>query len=158
MGGDYDLLFCNDLANRITRKVLNVDSKEKKFDTQLLTSPMFFEYKVIQQNDQTVNLKATEKADATQNGTDGKCPSFTLNDVAKMSQDQISQIVFSFSKSVSETNFFDKKNDEYYFVRDALKSAPNMSEIPNSYLPTFQLFQIKKGMTKSNDGLKRCTL
>ena len=33
IGGDYDLLFCNDLANRITRKVLNVDIKEEKFDT-----------------------------------------------------------------------------------------------------------------------------
>ena len=48
MAGDYDLLFCNDLANRITRKVLNVNIKQKKFDTKLLTTPMLYEYKNMQ--------------------------------------------------------------------------------------------------------------
>lgn len=47
MGGDYELLFCNDLANRITRKVLGMNIKDKKFDTNLLTSPILFEHKTI---------------------------------------------------------------------------------------------------------------
>ena len=47
MGGDYELLFCNDMANRITRKVLNMNIEGKKFDKKLLTSPMLFEHKTI---------------------------------------------------------------------------------------------------------------
>lgn len=48
MGGDYELLFCNDLANRITRKVLNMNLKERKFKSKLLNSPILFEHKNIQ--------------------------------------------------------------------------------------------------------------
>lgn len=50
MGGDYELLFCNDLANRITRKVLNMNLKERKFKSKLLNSPILFEHKNIQQD------------------------------------------------------------------------------------------------------------
>ena len=54
MGGDYELLFCNDLANRITRKVLGMNIKEKKFDTKLLSSPILFEHKTMIENQTNV--------------------------------------------------------------------------------------------------------
>ena len=75
-----------------------------------------------------------------------------------MNQEQISKIVFSFNKSITDIDIFEEKDFQYNFLRDAIKSAPNMKEIPNSYLPSFQLFQIKKGITMSKDGKKRCTL
>ena len=46
------------------------------------------------------------KADALISGNNVN-PTFTLNDVVKMPQDQISQIVFSFNKSGNDTNIFE---------------------------------------------------
>ena len=100
MAGDYDLLFCNEMANRVTKNILKMNIKEKKFDTKLLTSPILFEHKNIQQN--KTNFEMT-KADALISGNHMN-PTFTLNDVVKMSQDQISQIVFSFNKSSHDLN------------------------------------------------------
>ena len=70
-----------------------------------------------------------------------------------MSQEEISRIVFSFDRKTCETNIFANKDFEYNFIRDAIKFAPIMSGIPNSRMPSFQLFQIKKSMTKSKEGI-----
>ena len=95
---------------------------------------------------------------STQKSDSSISASFNLKDVAHMNQEQISKIVFSFNKSITDIDIFEEKDFQYNFLRDAIKSAPNMKEIPNSYLPSFQLFQIKKGITMSKDGKKRCTL
>ena len=51
---DYQLLFCNDMANRIATKVLDTKKKNKKFETKLLNSQVLFEYK---------NFNSTHKSD-----------------------------------------------------------------------------------------------
>ena len=46
---DFSVLFCNDMANRITSKILNMKIIDKKFDSRLLNAPVLFEYKTIRQ-------------------------------------------------------------------------------------------------------------
>lgn len=96
MEHNYNLLFCNDLANRISSKVLNTKKKDKKFDSKLLNYKILFEYKNFDESKTNPDRQLVPKT----------C--FNLKDVARMPQDQISKMVFSFNKATTESNIFDK--------------------------------------------------
>ena len=49
-----------------------------------------------------------------------------------MSQDELSGLVFSFDKNTCQSNIFSEIDYEYNFIRDAIKMAPNMTEITYS--------------------------
>ena len=70
-----------------------------------------------------------------------------------MSQDELSGLVFSFDKKTCQSNIFSEKDYEYNFIRDAIKTAPTMTGITYSRLPSYQLFQIKKCFYESTLGI-----
>ena len=66
-------------------------------------------------------------------------------------------MVFTFNKNTHGSNIFCDQDYDSNYIRDSIKSAPSMRDIPNFYMPSFQLFQIKKGITKTKEGINRCT-
>ena len=70
-----------------------------------------------------------------------------------MSQEELSGLVFSFDNETCQGNVFSDNDYEYNFIREAIKTAPNMTGINYSRLPSYQLFQIKKGSKKSTAGM-----
>ena len=79
---DYELLFCNDMASRIATKVLDIKSKNRRFETKLLNTRVLFEYKNF--NVTRIDEQSTPKSSKTDSTNRS---SFNLKDVAYMTQD-----------------------------------------------------------------------
>ena len=67
-------------------------------------------------------------------------PSYSLEEILQMSQDQINQRVFTFRNS--RISLHDQ--EEYSELLEAIQSAANMKGISREFLPNFLYFQIKK--------------
>ena len=73
---------------------------------------------------------------------------YSLEDIIGLSQNQISQKVFTFKK---EINRF-MQGETYTEIQEAIYGAPNLVDISKENLPSFTYFQIKKGINIQEGG------
>ena len=173
----FSLFFANDIAQKIFKQVLQMESKrhsrepnddaEEQFDYtefnaknkshHYFETEIFYEYKNIKaKGDADQVLNETLGHLKSQDGLGRKKKGFSINDVLKMSQNKISSTVFTFCQSDNYSNLSVEFGKSFNVFKDVIKDSRNMQGISAQLIPEFLVFQIKKGET--SDDSNRQTL